>query len=402
MRPDELDRMLNKEKQKQDRPLNEQSRARLEQTYARIQGMEMPAAQPEQSAEENVDQPAAVEIMSHTSAELEPSTEYSAAGTHGKGKRHNRQHSRRRTAARRWWYAGIGTAAAVMIFAAGLGGSSGWSLGNVPVLGSWIQPESAPKSPAENVPAPNPAAVAPEINQSVTHGDETITITRASLIDGDMQIEYRANSLEVLEKVSLDSIRYEGRGHVNSVMTFGNPVKQTGVFEAKAVDLPDSLPAQTAVEIRLTTGSPGSNTAADADHTSNNPVFDFRIPAEQIGRGKVLNVGDTRSASKTGHSLKLDKVLYTPLMVSVELSSAGINDPWISFEAEDDQGHVWKSIGGGELDAADNRLHYQVAFMDGEITPSARTITIKPYYQDATTGQNKYLTELNFTIPATQ
>ncbi|ANF94687.1 DUF5643 domain-containing protein [Paenibacillus bovis] len=392
MRPDELDRMLNTEKQRQDRPLSDQSRTRLEQTYAKLQDMDMPAAQPEQTTEQVPVQTMDSTLESRTDQPADRITDTDRSQRVGK-----------RATANRWWYTGIGAAAAVLIFASGWGGSTGWSLGNVPVLGSWIQPEHTPTDPEQNIPTPNPAAAAPEINQTITHGKESVTLTRAALIGGDMQIEYKANRLDVLEKVSLESIRYEGREHANSIMTLGNPVKQTGVFEAKDVKLPDTLPDNAWIELQLSTAGAGVKASADPNDPHR---FIFRIPAGQIGKGKVMQVEETHSAKPTGHTLALDKVLYTPLMVSVELSSAyrpeANNDQWLGFEAEDDQGHAWKSIGGGELNEKGDRIQYQVSFMDGEITPSARTITIKPYYDDATAGQRKFLPDLNFTIPATQ
>ena len=395
MRPDELDRMLNTEKQKQDRPLSDQSRTRLEQTYARIQDMDMPAVQPEQTTTE-----VPAQMMDST---LENQVDHSADRIQNTDERLRSKRGGSRTTANRWWYSGIGAAAAVLIFASGWSGSTGWSLSNVPVLGSWIQPDHTPTDPEQNIPTPNPAAVAPEINQTITHGSESITLTRAALIDGDMQIEYKANRLDVLEKISLESIRYEGREHANSVMTLGNPVKQTGVFEAKAVNIPNPLPDNASIELHLSTAGAGVKTSADPKDAHR---FIFRIPAGKIGKGKVMEVAETHSAKPTDHTLTLDRVLYTPLMVSVELSSAyrpeANNDQWLGFEAEDDQGHAWKSIGGGEINEQGDRIQYMVSFMDGEITPSARTITIKPYYDDAAAGQRKQLPELNFTIPATQ
>lgn len=230
---------------------------------------------------------------------------------------------------------------------------------------------------------------APVINQSVKHGSQTLTITRAVLVDGHLHIEYKANSLKTLEQAALDSVTYKDSNLLNEVMTLASPVQKTGVFETGSLSL-KSLSAGEELHIRLITGSMEKPLA-----------FDYTVKAEQIGKGTTVEYGKSKTSKK--HNVTLEQVNYSPMLISTEWSSAyqtkGGNDQWLGFEAIDSKGKTWKSIGGGELGADGKTIHYTVSLMSEEISKGARTVKFKPYYGDSKTEKRVYLPELNFTIP---
>ncbi|WP_046212708.1 DUF4179 domain-containing protein [Paenibacillus wulumuqiensis] len=232
-------------------------------------------------------------------------------------------------------------------------------------------------------------AAAPVINQSVTHGKQTLTLTRVVLVDGHLHIEYKGDSLKTLEQAALYSVTYQGSNLLNDVMTMGTPSLKTGVFETGAIQLA-SLPAGEELKIRLITGSMEKPQA-----------FDYTITAEQLGQGTVKEYGKTKSTKQ--HNLTLEQVNYSPMLIGTEWTSAyqpkGSNDQWLGFEAVDSKGKTWKSIGGGELGADGKTIHYRVSLLSGEISQGASTVKFKPYYGNSKTGKKVYLPELNFTIP---
>jgi len=231
-------------------------------------------------------------------------------------------------------------------------------------------------------------AAAPVINQSVTHGNQTLTITRAVLIDGHLHIEYKADSLKTLEQTWLESVTYKDGNLLNEVMTLASPVLKTAVFETGTLSL-DSLSAGEELHIRLATGSMEKPQA-----------FDYTIKAEQLGKGTTVDYGKSKTSKQ--HNLTLEQVNYSPMLISTEWSSAyqpkGSNDQWLGFEAIDSKGKTWKSIGGGELGADGKTIHYTVSLMSGELSKGASTVKFKPYYGDSKTDKRVYLPELNFTI----